>query len=76
MQACYAFSVARPRHFVFSTTEGARPIAGTTLSSWARQVDGSAIEGCQLKRARSGVETLLAANRIDRQIRGHVQSHD
>lgn len=50
-------------------------MAGTTLSSWARQVVGSPIEGFQLKRVRSGVETLPAANRINREIRGHVQSH-
>jgi len=36
---------------------------------------GDAIDGLQLKRVRSGVETLLAANRISREIRGHVQSH-
>jgi hypothetical protein len=45
------------------------------LSGWAAQVAGTAIEGFQLKRVRSGVETLLAANRISREIRGHVQSH-
>lgn len=65
----------RTGDYVFSTTEGVRPIAGTTLSSWATQVVGSAIEGFQLKRVRSGVETVLAANRISREIRGHVQSH-
>ncbi len=37
---------------------------------------GDAIEGFQLKRVRSGEETLLAANRISREIRGHVLSHD
>ena len=36
---------------------------------------GDAIDGFQLKRVRSGVETLLAANRVSREIRGHVQSH-
>jgi hypothetical protein len=41
----------------------------------AAQVVGDAIEGFQLKRVRSGVETLLAANRISREMRGHVQSH-
>ncbi|MDE2274840.1 MAG: integrase [Burkholderiales bacterium] len=60
---------------VFSTTKGVKPISGTTLSGWAAQVAGDAIEGFQLKRVRSGVETLLAANRISREIRGHVQSH-
>jgi integrase len=61
--------------YVFSTTQGVKPISGTTLSGWAAQVVGDAIEGFQLKRVRSGVETLLAANRISREIRGHVQSH-
>ncbi len=60
---------------VFSTTKGVKPISGTTLSGWAAQVVGDAIEGFQLKRVRSGVETLLAASRISREIRGHVQSH-
>jgi integrase len=60
---------------VFSTTKGVKPISGTTLSGWALQVVGDAIEDFQLKRVRSGVETLLAANRISREIRGHVQSH-
>ena len=60
---------------VFSTTKGVKPISGTTLSGWVAQVVGDAIEGFQLKRVRSGVETLLAANRISREIRGHVRSH-
>jgi integrase len=60
---------------VFSTTKGVKPIAGMTLSGWAMQAVGDAIEGFQLKRVRSGVETLLAANRVSREIRGHVQSH-
>jgi integrase len=60
---------------VFSTTKGVKPISGTTLSGWAAQVVGDAIKDFQLKRVRSGVETLLAANRISREIRGHLQSH-
>lgn len=60
---------------VFSTTKGVKPISGTTLSGWAALAVGDTIEGFQLKRVRSGVETLLAANRISREIRGHVQSH-
>ncbi|MBK7061541.1 MAG: hypothetical protein IPH51_13895 [Rubrivivax sp.] len=46
---------------VFSTTKGVKSIFGTTLSGWAAQVVGDAIEGFQLKACRSGVETLLAA---------------
>lgn len=65
----------RVGEFAFSTRKGVKPISGTTLSGWAAQVVGDAIEGFQLKRVRSGVETLLAANRISREIRGHLQSH-
>ena len=68
-------SFERASDHVFSTTKGVKPISGTTLSGWAARVVGDAIEGFQLKRVRSGVETLLAANRISREIRGHVQSH-
>lgn len=68
-------SFERAGDHVFSTTKGVKPISGTTLSGWAAQVVGDAIDGFQLKRVRSGVETLLAANRISREIRGHVQSH-
>jgi integrase len=65
----------RDGDYVFSTTKGVKPISGTTLSGWAAQVVGDSIDGFHLKRVRSGVETLLAANRISREIRGHVQSH-
>ena len=68
-------SFERAGDHVYSTTKGVKPISGTTLSGWAAQVVGDAIKGFQLKRVRSGVETLLAANRISREIRGHVQSH-
>ena len=68
-------SLDRAGDHVFSTTQGVKPISGTTLSGWAAQAVGDAIEGFQLKRVRSGVETLLAANRISREIRGHLQSH-
>jgi integrase len=60
---------------VFSTKQGVKPISGTTLSGWAAQAVGDTIEGFQLKRVRSGVETLLAAHQVSREIRGHVQSH-
>jgi hypothetical protein len=60
---------------VITTTQGVKPISGTTLSGWAAQTVGDTIEGFQLKRVRSGVETLLAANQVSREIRGHVQSH-
>jgi integrase len=61
--------------FVISTTNGERPISATTITGWARSIVGSAIPGFQLKRVRSGVETLLAANGVSREVRGHLQSH-
>lgn len=68
-------SLERVGDHVFSTTGGVKPIAGTTLSGWAAQAVGDAIVDFTLKRVRSGVETLLAANRVSREIRGHLQSH-
>jgi integrase len=68
-------ALERTGDHVFSTTKGVKPISGTTLSGWAALVAGDSIGGFQLKRVRSGVETLLAANRISREVRGHVQSH-
>ena len=46
-----------------------------TLAGWAHALVGEAIDGFQLKRIRSGVETLLAANGVSREVRGHLQSH-
>jgi integrase len=68
-------AVQRVGDHAFSTTRGVKPISGTTLSGWAAQVVGDAIKDFQLKRVRSAVETRLAANRISREIRGHLQSH-
>lgn len=65
----------RAGDFVLSTTEGRKPISGTTLAGWAQSVVGDSIDGFQLKRARSGVETLLAALGVSREVRGQLQSH-
>lgn len=51
------------------------PIEPTTASNWAHETVAEAIAGLQLKRVRSGVETLLAAHDINREVRGHLQSH-
>lgn len=61
--------------FALSTTNGARPVNATTLSNWACDAVGKSIHDFQLKRVRSGVETLLAANGVSREIRGQLQSH-
>ena len=65
----------REGEFTFSTTGGAKPVSVRTLAGWAHDIVGAAIDGFQLKRIRSGIETLLAANGVSREVRGHLQSH-
>lgn len=65
----------REGEYVLSTTKGKKPISARTLTGWAHDIVGTTIEGFQLKRIRSGVETLLAREGIHREIRGHLQSH-
>ena len=67
--------VSNAGDFVFSTTNGRKPISATTLSKWAQELVGDSIEDFQLKRVRSGVETLLAAAKISKEDRGRLQSH-
>jgi integrase len=61
--------------FAISTTRGKKPISVRTLAGWAGDIVGDAIAGFQLKRIRSGVETLLASKRVSREVRGYLQSH-
>jgi hypothetical protein len=65
----------REAEFAISTTAGKKAVSVRTLAGWAHDVVGDTIEGFQVKRIRSGVETLLAANGVSREIRGHLQSH-
>ena len=65
----------REGEFVISTTAGKKAISCRTLAGWAHDIVGTSIDGFQLKRIRSGVETLLAAMGISREVRGHLQSH-
>lgn len=65
----------REGEFAISTTAGKKAISVRTLAGWAHDAVGDTIDGFQLKRIRSGVETLLAANGVSREIRGHLQSH-
>lgn len=65
----------REGEFVFSTTHGKKPISARTLTGWAHDIVGSTILDFQLKRIRSGIETLLAREGISREVRGHLQSH-
>lgn len=65
-----------PKGYALSTDGGATPMHPTSVSAWAAEVGKRAkIEGFQLKRVRSGVETALAAAGIPLHIRGQLQSH-
>lgn len=65
----------REGEYVISSMQGSRPVEAATVTGWAREAAGASIDGFQLKRVRSGVETLLAASGISREVRGHLQSH-
>ena len=65
----------REGDFAISTTAGIKPISVRTLADWAHAVVSTSIDEFQLKRIRSGVETLLAAHGVSREVRGHLQSH-
>ena len=56
------------------TNDSDKPISAITLSRHAaNQPHG--IAGFEMKRVRSGVETLLAARQVSKEIRGRLQSH-
>ena len=61
--------------FVLSTDGGKTPINATTLSNWASEIAGAKIPDFQLKRIRSGIETMLSSNGVSREVRGLLQSH-
>jgi hypothetical protein len=62
--------------FILSTDGGATPMHPTSLSTWALEIAQRAkIADFQLKRVRSGIETLLAQARVPKDIRGQLQSH-
>lgn len=61
--------------YVLSTTNGRKPICNSTMTHWAAEVVGNEINGFQLKRVRSGVETILASLGVSEEVRGHLQSH-
>ena len=73
--AAVVLEFERQGEYVMTTTNGRSPIQATTVTGWAHDAVGNEIVGFQLKRIRSGVETLLAASGISREVRGHLQSH-
>jgi hypothetical protein len=65
-----------PTGYVLSTDGGITPMHPTSISAWAADAGKRAgIEGFQLKRVRSGVETALASVRVSKDVRGQLQSH-
>jgi hypothetical protein len=62
--------------YILSTDGGNTRMHSTSLSTWANEVAKRAkIAEFQLKRVRSGVETLLAACGVPKDVRGQLQSH-
>jgi len=74
-QAAAALKECDPQGtYALSTDNGETHLAATTMSGWA--VDAAAgIPAFQAKRIRSGVETTLAAARVNTEVRGRLQSH-
>lgn len=65
-----------PSGYALSTDGGKTPMHATSLSAWAREAATRAgLDGFQLKRVRSGIETLLAEAGVSLHIRGQLQSH-
>ena len=60
--------------YAISTDGGRTHVSATTLSNWAKDA-AIGIEDFTAKRIRSGIETLLASQRIGSDIRGRLQSH-
>jgi hypothetical protein len=70
------FAALPARGFLFSTDGGKTPMHPTSISKWASDVaERSGMENFQLKRVRSGIETMLAAAGVTKHIRGQLQSH-
>ncbi|GAB3653200.1 site-specific integrase [Ramlibacter alkalitolerans] len=62
--------------YLFSTDGGKTPMHPTSISKWASDVaEHAGIEDFQLKRVRSGIETMLAAAGVTKHVRGQLQSH-
>lgn len=61
--------------WALSTDGGKTHITPETLSGWAKQAAKDHIKDFQLKRIRSGVETLLAARGVSKDARGRLLSH-
>lgn len=60
--------------YAISTTKGVKHLSADTLTRWARAAAADLPE-FEAKRVRSGVETALAAARVNSDTRGRLQSH-
>ena len=61
--------------YLLSSDGGKTHISPETVNDWAQDIVGDKIEKFTIKRARSGVETLLASKGIPPHIRAQLQSH-
>ncbi|CAM3741431.1 integrase [Bordetella tumulicola] len=61
--------------YAISTDDGVTHVAPTTLSGWAAEIVGDKIADFQLKRVRSGIETILASAGVSTDTRGRLLSH-
>jgi hypothetical protein len=66
---------ANNRPYRLSTNGGRTPIGSGNLGKWAVEAVDGKISNFQLKRVRSGVETVLASAKIPKEYRGRLQSH-
>jgi hypothetical protein len=74
--AASALDACHPQgEYALSSDSGVTHLSPTTLSNWAVEIVGDAIEGFQTKRLRSGVETVLAKAKVSSEMRGRLQSH-
>ena len=63
--------------FIFSTTEGVKPIWDHTMREWAQNEEGTSISDFNLKRIRSGCETALSEPSlgVPEEVRAQLHSH-
>lgn len=60
--------------YALSSDGGNTHVNTTTINTWAKEA-AKQIPEFQLKRVRSGVETLLSSRKVSKDIRGRLQSH-
>jgi integrase len=61
--------------YALSTDSGTTHLSAITFGKWSRAATDSKIPNFTAKRIRSGVETLLAKQKISKDLRGRLQSH-